>query len=208
MTRIEDLDQVLAFGEISEDLLFHKIEKYKVKDYILKSLEIGYEVADLYSVHDIFELYKINEIDIEYSQNNGNFYNVNFRAQFEWDKDNKSKVIIYKDSIKELANISGISEELSLKIHLCHEFFHYHELSNNTVVSEVLDPVVTVKFMNFKRKANISRCSEIAAHGFTKKILKLDCLPNFYDYKYLMNIGKIKDTYLDELADMYKNYCM
>ena len=91
MTRIENLDQVLAFGEISEDLLFHKIEKSRVNDYILRSLEIGHEVADKYKGKDIFELYKDNGIDIEYSQNSGNFYKVKFRAQFEWGKGKKAK---------------------------------------------------------------------------------------------------------------------
>ena len=208
MTRIENLDQVLAFGEISEDLLFHKIEKSRVKNYILRSLEIGHEVADKYKDKDIFKLYKDNGIDIEYSQNSGSFYKVKFRAQFEWGKGKKSKVIIYKDSIKELADISGISEDLSLKIHLCHEFFHYLELSNNRVVSEELDSVVTMKFICLERKANISRCSEIAAHSFTKRLLKLDYIPNIYDYKYLMKIGEMKETYLDELAKIYKSYCI
>lgn len=204
MTTINEMNYVLAFGELSQDLLFHKIETRKVQEYLSKSMEIGYNIAEKYKYNDIFDMYKQNEIEIEYSENNGDYYGVKFRAQFEFDNNKSSKVIIYKDSIKELAEVSGISEELSLKIHLCHEFFHYYELFHEKVVSNELEPVVVIKLFNLKKKARINKCSEIAAHAFTKKMIGLKYLPNYYDYKYLINKKIVSDKYINELNCKYK----
>ncbi len=48
-----------------------------------------------------------------------------------------------------------------------------------------------MNFVFFKRKSSIIKCSEIAAHSFSKEILGAKFLPNIYDYLYLIELGKI-----------------
>lgn len=196
-------DEFLAYMELSQDLLFHKIERKKLPMYIEQSLRFGSEAASIYKGQDIENLYQDNHIAIEYTKNTGDFYKVKFRAQFEFDKQGNHKVFIYNDSIKKMADTVGIEEEVAKKIHLCHEFFHFHEMMHHRIVSEQIEPVVSMEIMGLKRKANISRCSEVAAHKFAKEMLQLEYLPNYYDYMYLGNEKTIPESYLDEQRTLF-----
>ena len=68
---------------------------------------------------------------------------------------------------------------------------------------EKLEKVVTLRLLNFTRKARILRCSEIAANSFAKELLQLKELPNVYDYIYLINSGKMSK---EQFIHMIKDY--
>lgn len=202
-------DQVLAFGELSQDLLFHKIPQDKYMYYIDQSIEEGLSTAEKYRDQDIRELYKEKDITIKYSDSPSSYFGIRFRAQFHFGKVNSS-VTLYRDSLEDLAKMVSLEDgerltyEKALDIHLCHEFFHHHEETTGRRVAEILDPVVTVKFPFFSRKAHISRCSEIAAHAFVKQILRLKNMPNIYDYIYLINTKELPQDYLQSLIRQFE----
>lgn len=203
-------DETLALLELSNDLLYHKIPKEKLNYYTQEPLKIGKRIADEYKGQKILKLYEDNRIEIEYIKESKKSYGVSFRAQVEMDKSH-TKVMIYEGSIRELALYSDydgrklLTYEEALAIHLSHEFFHYLEYINEEFVSDKLDAINTIKTPFFTRKACIKRCSEIAAHAFTKELLQLDELPNLYDYYYLINSGKIKKKNFDEMIKHYEN---
>jgi hypothetical protein len=202
-------DEVLALCELSNDLLYHKIPKAKLSYYIEEALKLGKIAAEYYQGQEIRELYKENQIEVEYIKASTKTYGVSFRAQVEMDKKH-TKVMIYEGSIGELSKNSGfegrkpLTYEKALEIHLCHEFFHYLEYTKDEFVSDKLDTIETMRLPFYTKKVHINRCSEIAAHAFTKQFLKLEELPNLYDYYYLINSGKMKKSSFDEMLQSYE----
>ena len=202
-------DEVLALCELSNDLLYHKIPKEKLSYYIEESLRIGRETAEKYKGQDILRLCEENHIEIEYIKESKKTYGVSFRAQVEMDKKH-TKIWLFEGSILNLSQHSDfegrkpISYEEALAIHLWHEFFHYLEYTKEDFVSGKLDEIITIKLPFFTRKAHINRCSEIAAHAFTKELLQLKELPNIYDYCYLINSKQMKKSSFEELINYYE----
>lgn len=197
-------DEVLALCELSNDLLYHKIPKNKILYYIHESLCIGRKSAEQYKGKDVFSLCKRNCIEIEYIKESKETYGVTFRAQVEMDK-NHTKIWIYEGSLRELSNHSGfdgrtpISYEGAVAVHLAHEFFHYLEYTQENFVSDQLDEIYRIRLPFFEKKSHVRRCSEIAAHCFTKEILGLQELPNVYDYFYLINVGKMEKESFEDM---------
>ena len=202
-------DEVLALCELSNDLLYHKIPGEKLSYYIKESLRLGREAGERYAGKDILDLCEENKIEIKYIKESKKTYGVSFRAQVEMDKKH-TKILLYEGSIQELARNSSfdgrktLKLEEALKIHLCHEFFHYLEYTKNEFVPEKLEKVVTLRLFNFTRKARIQRCSEVAANSFAKELLQLKELPNVYDYIYLINSGKMSKEYFTHMIKGYE----
>lgn len=197
-------DEVLALCDLSNDLLYHKIPKEKLSYYISESLMIGKRIANQWKGQSIRKLCEEKNIQIKYIKESKKTYGVSFRTQIEMDK-RQTTIFIYEGSIRELAKNSGFNKqkpltyEDALDIHLSHEFFHYLEYSRNEFVSEQLEQIITIKLPFFTKKAHINRCSEIAAHAFTKELLGLEDLPNLYDYHFLINSGKMKQRDFEEM---------
>lgn len=215
-------DEVLAMFELRNDLLYGKIKGNKYRYYIDNSLRLGREAAEKVKAAgaetaDIVRMYEDAGIEIIYQEKSGKNYGTSFRAQSEYGEDGSASVLIYRQSIADLAAGSGqdadadcsapggIGEQEALLIHLAHEYFHYLEdhssdfkddktraYYNHGFVSDYLEPVGLTRILGFKRTAGILRCSEIAAHSFAKEFLGLDVLPNYYDYSYLIAGGKIR----------------
>lgn len=198
-------DRVLAFLELEQDLLYGKIPEEKRGEYIEGSLRIGREKAGRYAGKDIFELYKQQGIAIVYRKETKGTMGVMLRGQALMSEREK-RVELYQSSIESLAVNSslggeeGLSCEQALRIHLAHEFFHYLELAEGKTAAEELPPVPLSRLFGRKRFGHISRCSEIAAHAFAKAFLNLSCLPNAYDYFYLIRTGKMKEEEFDRLC--------
>jgi len=113
-------------------------------------------------------------------------------------------VEVYQDSINELAAHSqyqgcSLTPEQALEVHLAHEFFHIWEYQNDRSIVDELEPIVSLRVLGFQRTSHIYKCGEIAAHAFAKELLGLPFLPNFYDYLYLMNTGKMTRPAFDGL---------
>ena len=86
-----------------------------------------------------------------------------------------------------------------MDVHLAHEFFHIWEYRERRSIAEELEPVVSMSFLGLRRRVHINRCGEIAAHAFAKELLGLPFLPNFYDYRYLIDTGAMTQAELDHL---------
>ena len=192
-------DRVLALMEISNDLLYSKIPRKKLSYYADRSLSAGREAASQYLGKDILKLYRENGITIRYCDKAPGLYGVVLRGQAVMGKD-ECRVELYRDSIVELARHSGGRESAPLtaeeaeRVHLAHEFYHFLEYKEGRTISEKLDRVVIMKAFRWQRTACVNRCSEAAAHSFAKTLLNLPCLPNLYDYCYLMGTGKLKPS--------------
>ncbi|MDF2887943.1 MAG: hypothetical protein K0R23_2328 [Lacrimispora sp.] len=202
-------DEVLGLCELTNDLMYHKIPKDKVYFYIEESLKIGKSAARPYKGMDIIEVCKESGIEIEFLKECKKMYGVSFRAQVEMSQ-KQTKIWIYEGSLGDLARNSEyagrkpISYQDALRIHLCHEFFHYLEYQQNRFVSEILPKIITLQVFGIKIERSINRCSEIAAHAFAKEMLQLEELPNVYDYLFLINSGQMKQDHFFEMIQSYE----
>lgn len=202
-------DEVLGLCELTNDLLYHKIPKDKIRFYIEESLKIGKSAAQSYKGMDIIEVCKESGIKVEFIKESKKTYGVAFRAQVEMNQ-KQTKIWIYEGALEDLAknsNYAGrtpISYQDALRIHLGHEFFHYLEYKQNRFVSEELPKIITVQVLGLKREGSINRCSEIAAHAFVKELFQLEELPNVYDYLYLINSGQMKQERFSEMIQSYE----
>lgn len=197
-------ERVLAMCELSNDLLFHKIPAEKRALYVDIPLAAGRTAAQKFKGRDIEELYKEHGIQIISHNEKGKALGVLLRGQATMSKSGCS-VEIYEQSIKELADEENIDVNTARKVHLAHEFFHFLEYQRGKMVSEEVPPVQTFQLFGFSRKANINRCSEIAAHSFAKNLLGLSVLPNYYDYCYLIKTEKMTDAKWQQIvAEMEK----
>lgn len=199
-------DRTLAYAELKNDLLFQKIPKDKINYYVNESLNFGKNKAKQYLTKDLKRLCEDNGVKIEIVNKSGNFYGVKFRAEISFSK--KENIIkIYESSLIDLMNtcnkVACFKEKLSYEdvfnMHLAHEFYHFLEYKENKQTNELLDKITLMNFGFFKRKSSIIKCSEIAAHSFSKEILGAKYLPNLYDYLYLIDMGKIS---IDEFKEM------
>lgn len=196
-------DRVLALCELSNDLLFHKIPRERLAYYADASLEAGRAAAQGFLGQDVRELYRQSGIEIRYAGNGKQNYGVILRGQSVMGEEQCS-VDVYQDSIRELAAHSvwegrSLTLEQALDAHLAHEFFHIWEYREHRSIADELEPVVSVSFLGFKRQAHINRCGEVAAHAFVRQLLGLPFLPNFYDYRYLIDTGAMPQTDFDSL---------
>lgn len=201
-------NRILALCELSNDLLYHKIPREKLSYYIDASLKAGKDAASEFLHEDLAALYEKNGITVEYRESGKGAYGIVYRGQITLSKSGCS-LEVFTSSIRELAEHSAgtdllpIDYELAKKIHLAHEFFHYLEYSRDQTVSQMLNRVLIMNFLGLKRYAAINRCSEVAAHAFAMELLKLPVLPNYYDYRYLINTGKMTAAAFDGMMADY-----
>lgn len=201
-------DNTLALCELSNDLVYAKIPKKKLQYYISRSLESGKSAAEKYKGCDIQELYKINNISIKYLDKSTEHFGVLLRGSAVLSK-KECSVELYRSSIMELAEHSKLEGgnlldyNTALAIHLAHEFYHFLEYVSGKPISMQLDAVQTFDFKLFTRSAHVRRCEEIAAHAFAKELLNLSVLPNYYDYLYLIDCGKMTQISFDNMIEKY-----
>lgn len=199
-------DRVLALCELSNDLLYHKIPQEKLSYFIDSSLLAGKTTADEFKNCNIESLYKEYDIAIRYYEKSSERFGVTFRGQSVMSK-KECSVELYRLSIQELSRYSGyqdqmmLSYEMALQVHLAHEFFHILEYKRGAFVSEKLEQIQTFKMPFYTKNVHINRCSEIAAHAFAERMLGLPVLPNFYDYLYLIHMGKITQNAFDDMLE-------
>ncbi|MTD39271.1 hypothetical protein GIX45_11665 [Erwinia sp. CPCC 100877] len=191
-------DEFLAYLELKQDLLFHKIPEKKLPYYINRSLEIGRELAAAFMGMSATKLLTQHQVNIKLEEGAGDFFKVKFRAQFESDSKGNNQITLYKQSVEEMAFSNQLSYESMEEIILMHEFFHYLEQKHSVETAEQLESIQTFHFLGVSRNAHIQRTSEIAANSFAKTVLQLPKLPNFYDYTYLLKTGKLTEQELLE----------
>lgn len=201
---MEYSNHFLAYLELSEDLFFDKIPRDKISEYIEEALKIGKQTADFLGVAPIKKRIDQANIKCVLKEDDGAFFKVKFRAQFEYDrKKEQYKIILYKKSLEELAQANHLSFEQVKEIVLTHEFYHYLETKGCQTIKS-FEPIKTFRLLWLTRKAQIIRLSEIAANAFTKEMLKLDNLPNALDYQYLIKQGFVSKEAMENHYQEFK----
>ena len=206
--------RVLALCELSNDLLYHKIPKQQLSFYVDESLRMGTAAALAFKGRPVEALYEENRIEICCREDGKGAFGMAYRGQITLAKEGCS-VMMFESSVRELADYSHsggrdngirpVDYKLAKEIHLAHEFFHFLEFESHGYVAKLLPEVVTLELFGWQRKASVNRCSEVAAHAFAKEFLSLEVLPNFYDYRYLINVGKMTEAAFEEMAAKYEN---
>lgn len=191
-------DEFLAYLELKQDLLFHKIPAEDIWNYLEKSLAIGKNFASELNSKDIFELYAESDIKIKEEKHDGVFYKMQMRAQFESDRKGNNLVYLYEKSIAQLAEANKLGLKEMKRIILAHEYFHYLEEKSESHVYDQFAPIESAKILGFSQKAHIRRTSEIAANAFAKHLLNLKHLPSFYDYQYLLGTNQLSIKDIEE----------
>lgn len=191
-------DEFLAYLELKQDMLFHKIPEEDILYYIEESLKAGSEYAAKQQSKDILGLYAENNIQIKEETHDGVFFKVQMRAQFESDRKGNNLVYLYEQSIIQLAQANQLGLAEMKKIILTHEYFHYLEANGEGNVCDQLKPIESAKFLGFSQKAHVRRTSEIAANAFTRRLLKLKHLPSYYDYHYLLSTDQLTMQDIEE----------
>ncbi|MGL9727114.1 hypothetical protein [Enterococcus sp. DIV0756] len=191
-------DEFLAYLELKQDMLFHKIPVEDIWNYLEKSLEIGKSFVSKLKSKDIFELYAESDIRIKEEKHDGVFYKVQMRAQFESDRKGNNLVYLYEKSIAQLAEANKLGLTEMKRIILAHEYFHYLEEKSESHVYDQFAPIESAKILGFSQKAHIRRTSEIAANAFAKHLLNLKHLPSFYDYQYLLSKNQLSMQDIEE----------
>ncbi|EPI01532.1 MULTISPECIES: hypothetical protein [unclassified Enterococcus] len=204
---MEFTDQFLAYLELKQDMFFHKIPKEKILSYIEESLKIGESTAAKQTETKIDELYRQKKIIIKREPHDGRFFKVQLRAQFEENKKGSPVVYLYQESVKELSEANHFGLAKMNEVILAHEFFHFLENESNRYVSEILPSVVRLTLFSHTRKAAIQRTSEIAANAFAKKLLKLEYLPNYFDYYFLLQKKELSYKDLEEEYEEFQEIC-
>ena len=192
-------DEFLAYLEIKQDLLFYKIPTQQLPYYVHSALRIGQQLGQSFKGQDPRGLLQEHQIAIDPQQGDGSFFKVTFRAQFETDAKGKNHVLLYESSIKELAEANKLSLAEMEDVVLAHEFFHYLEFQQGVLVPDQLEPFESFRLGRLTRKARVQRTSEIAANRFTKEVLGLPHLANYYDYAFLLATKQLSQQEL--LAD-------
>lgn len=201
-------ERVLALCELSNDLLYHKIEQDKLHEYIDAPLAHGKAIAKKFKGKNIEKWYEKYDIKIKYSDSGKKSYGVVLRGQVTMSKE-ECEVEIYKESIEQLAKYSecngvSLTYEQALHVHLAHEFYHFWEYKNDVSIIEELPKVERFSFLGIKKYSLIQRSCEIAAHAFAKELLGLEVLPNYFDYMYLIKKDKMKQEDFDTLMENMK----
>lgn len=191
-------DEFLAYLELKQDMLFHKIPSDDIWNYLGKSLKIGENFASKLNSKDIFDLFEESGIKIKEEKHDGVFYKVQMRAQFESDRKGNNLVYLYEKSIAQLAEANKRSLKEMKRIILAHEYFHYLEEKSEKHVYDQFEPIESAKILGFSRKAHIRRTSEIAANAFAKRLLNLKYLPSYYDYQYLLSTHQLSMKDVEE----------
>lgn len=201
--------RALALCELSNDFLYHKIERQKLSEYIDVPLAHGKKVAHEFDGKNIEELYEEYDIKIKYSKSGKRNYGVILRGQVTMSKD-ECEVEIYTESIELLAKYSEcngvtLTYDQALQVHLAHEFYHFWEYKNEFSIVDQVQKVERFSVLGLKMHARINKSCEIAAHAFAMELLGLPTLPNYYDYMYLIKTEKMKEEDFHLLIDKMKN---
>ncbi|SEN91455.1 hypothetical protein SAMN04488134_102268 [Amphibacillus marinus] len=201
---MEYSNHFLGYLELGEDLFFDKVPKDEISKYVERALSVGKETAAQLEIASITQHLEQAGIACEVKEDDGAFFRVKFRAQFEYDRRKaQHKIILYKKSLEELAQANQLSYEQVKEIVLTHEFYHYLELKGTETIS-TFEPVTTFNWLGLTRTAQLVRLSEIAANAFTKALLKLDNLPNVLDYRYMLKGGLISKQMLESKYEEFE----
>lgn len=219
-------DRALGLMELKQDLIFHKILRESYGNYIDGALRTGEEAARVVLPiamtgakakaaaekgarttcggplsHDgLCALAGRLEARVLLVEKPNVLAGVVTRAEY---CSGQRTITIYRKSIAQVKACLdrawpelGWTEEGIAAIHLAHELFHHLEATWIGLTNEKFPKVLTFQLGPWKTLTSVRRLREIAAHKFTKELLKLPFLPNLIDYLILVGQGKLKEAEL------------
>lgn len=204
----------MTLAELSEDPLFDKIPKDKIRVYIDGSINIAREKAAKFkkeagetALIDICQAkgITVNMVDRDYS-----VMNVRYRAEIIYDK---KLINIMKGSINHMYNQLKdlfedkypISIDCITDIHVAHELYHVIEYIDNEKTGSLLPEITSFKIGRLEKKSEISKTSEAAAHIFCMELLNLPFHPKLLDYLYLLGTGEVTEEKLLDYLEGIEN---
>ena len=184
MVKLEEIsDELMGYCELRDDIIFKYIPVTDRKIYIQKSLNIGKNVALRYNSKDLWQILEGYGVVVSIHDD---CESEHIHSQIYYD-DKVKKIDIYLKSLRKMQEAMkwmqyDISMEELIEIHFAHEFYHFHEFSQNCRTEELVKPVKYKLFGVMNRKSNVHRTSEIAAHVFAKYSCNLQIHPKVMDY--------------------------
>ena len=198
-------DEALAVMELQRDLLFHRIPKENIRQYVEIPIAVGRENAEKLHNRPISELCEEKQIKIRLSDGAQGMAGMTFRASITY-SGNGAELTLFKNAIDDLminANVYLLPEDRftsqsARDMLIAHELFHFLEFSDIGDTANRTEKVEIQKLFGRRRFANIMRCGEVGAHAFAKELLGLPFFPNLTDYLYLVATGKWSEQKLVE----------
>lgn len=155
----------------------------QLEEWADRAIGIGETEAENYVNADILSLVKQAGIRIEL-QEGGVFGSNLLRALYD---DTVKSIVIYRQGLESVletpaAEILGIenTQEKIMEVLICHEYFHYIELSRRGLVGEGFK--LPQKVLCFSVNKPVYYVSEISANAFARKVLNLKENPFVFDY--------------------------
>ena len=184
MNNLEDIsDELMGYSELKQDIIFKYISKADQKSYIQNSIDIGKSTVLRYNEKRLYQILEEHGVMVVMHDDCESEY---IHSQIYYD-DKIKKIDIYLKSLRKIQEaMKWIQYDISMKelveVHLAHEFYHFHEFSNNCRTEEMLKPVKYRILGVMNRISNVHRTSEIAAHIFAKYSCDFKIHPKVMDY--------------------------
>lgn len=197
---------VMSLTELSEDSVFCKIPKGKVKEYIDGAASIARKKAEIFkngNNKNLIEFCKHKGVTVNIIDANYEVMKIKYRADIYYDK---KQINIIKPSILEMYNFLekfktfgegfNLTIEKIIDIHIAHELYHLIEYMEKEETGKLLPKVTTFKIGKYERKVEVTKTSEVAAHIFCMEVLNLPYHPRLLDFLYLLVSKQITEVQL------------
>lgn len=203
-------DKVMALMDLQEDPCFSRVSADMMDSFISTNLDIAVnaalELRKKFPDKSPIDIAKekgaiVNIIDREFR-----VMKVQYRSEIYFEG---REINIVKPSIKlmheQLKSYIDLSLEKLIEIHVAHELYHLIEYLENRATPDLLPEVVTLRILKYEKKTKILKSSEVAAHAFSKELLKLPFNPKLLDYLYLIQINEIyEEDFIKHLIKLNK----
>lgn len=205
----------MSLTELSEDAVFHKLPKDKIKEYIDGAAAIAKRKAEVFkrgNIKSLIEFCEYKGVTVNIIDANYEVMKIKYRADIYYDK---KQINIIKPSILEMYNSLGkfktfgedfgLTTEKIIDIHIAHELYHLIEHMEKEETGSLLPKVTTFKIGRYERKAEVIKTSEVAAHIFCMEVLNLPYHPRLLDFLYLLVSKQTTEMQLiDYLSNLKK----
>jgi hypothetical protein len=206
----------MTLAELSEDPLFDKIPKDKIRVYIDGSINIARDKAAKLKKEAgetaLIDICQAKGITVNMVERDYSVMNVRYRAEIIYDK---KLINIMQGSINHMYNQLKdlnlfedkypISVDSIADIHVAHELYHVIEYIDEEKTGSLLPEITSFKIGRLEKKSEISKTSEAAAHIFCMELLNLPFHPKLLDYLYLLGTGEVtREKLLDYLEGIAK----
>lgn len=176
-------DDVFAFSELKEDLVYRRIPRDKRQYYIEAGLTAGRQMAHACQGKDLPAVLHEDGVVIRRLSEPSP---TGLHAQICYDGNSK-QVDLYMDTAHRLSRAMEktpfpIAPDVLEQLFLAHEFYHWVEYASGSPTEEQCEPLRTKWLGVIPRTIRVRRVDEIAAFAFAKEFCSLPIHPKAIDY--------------------------